>query len=62
MASVKRLQAAVLLLVAERESLRARAAGGDELEAIRLELVCRQQELAHAVVARCLHRPDRDAT
>jgi hypothetical protein len=62
MASVERLQAAVRLLMAERENLRARAAGGDELEATRLELVSRQQELAHAVVARCLLRSDRDAT
>jgi len=62
MANVKRMQAAVRLLMAERQDLRARAAGGAELESTRLELGCCQQELARALVARCLHRPDRDAT
>jgi hypothetical protein len=56
------MQAAVRLLVAERQAMQARAARGDELESNRLELVHRQRELARALVARCLHRPDRDAT
>jgi hypothetical protein len=61
MASVERIQEAVRLLVAERQAMHARAAGRDELESNRLELVRRQQELSRALIARCLRRPDRDA-
>jgi hypothetical protein len=62
MASGKHKQTAIRLLMGERKDLCARAAGGPELEPTRLELGCCQQELARALVARCLHRPDRDAT
>jgi hypothetical protein len=48
-------------LVAERQELHARAAGRDELESNRLELVRRQHELARALIARCLGHSDRDA-
>ena len=61
MANVERIQAAVRLLGAERQAMHARAARSDELESNRLELVHRQQELARALVARCLRRPDTDA-
>jgi hypothetical protein len=56
------MQAAVRLPVAERQALHAHAAEGDELEANRLELVHCQQELARALVARCLRRPATDAS
>jgi hypothetical protein len=62
MASVKHKQTAIRLLMAARQDLRARVAAGPELESTRLELGCGQQELARALVVRCLHRPDRDAT
>jgi hypothetical protein len=61
MSRVECIQEAVRLLVAERQALHASGAGRDELEWNRLELVHRQQELAHAMIARCLRRPERDA-
>lgn len=61
MASVDCIQQAVRRLVAERQELHAREAGRDELESNRLELVRRQQDLARALIARCLGHSDRDA-
>jgi hypothetical protein len=61
MARVECIQAAVRLLVAERQAMHERAAGRDELESNRLELVRRQQELSRTLIARSLRRPDRDA-
>ena len=61
MARVECIQAAVRLLVAERQAMHERAAGRDELESNRLELVRRQQELSRTLIARCLRRPDREA-
>lgn len=61
MASVEGIQEVLRALVAERQALHERGAGRDELESNRLELVRRQQELASAMIARCLRRPDRDA-
>jgi hypothetical protein len=43
------------MLVAERQALHA---SHDELESNRLELVNRQQKLAHALIDRCLRRAD----
>jgi hypothetical protein len=60
MASVDCIQQAVRRLVTERQELHARAAGRDELESNRLELVRRQHELARALIARCLGHSDRD--
>ena len=60
-ASVECIQEAVRRLVAERQALRARVAGHDELESNRLELVGRQQELSHALIARCLRHAARNA-
>jgi len=45
-------------LVAERQALHARNASHDQLESNRLELVNRQQKLAHALIDRCLRRTD----
>jgi hypothetical protein len=61
MGSVECIQQAVRRLVAERQNLHARDAGRDELESNRLELVRRQQDLARALIARCLGHSDRDA-
>jgi hypothetical protein len=52
MASVERLQAALRALVADRQGLHERGAVRDELEANRLQLVCRQQELSRALIDR----------
>ena len=54
MASVECLQEAVRTLVEERQALRDRHAGRDELESNRLELTCRQQQLSHALIHRYL--------
>ena len=46
------------MLVAERQALHARNASHEQLESNRVELVNRQQKLAHALIDRCLRRPD----
>jgi len=61
MTSVESLQNAVRVLVAERQALHEGRAAHDELEANRLELVARQQQLSEALIARYLPRADRDA-
>ena len=52
MASVESLHAALHVLVAERQALHERGAVRDELEANRLQLVGRQQELSRALIDR----------
>jgi hypothetical protein len=61
MASVQCLQDTVRTLVAERQALRERHAGRDELESNRLELARRQRQLSHALIDRCLRRAEHDA-
>ena len=61
MASVEYLQQAIRMLVAERQGLRERDAGADELEANRHELACRQRQLSRAVIERHLLPGERDA-
>lgn len=61
MASVECLQEAVRALVAKRQALHERGAASDELEANRLELVGRQQQLSRALIDRHLRSADRDA-
>jgi hypothetical protein len=61
MASVDCLQDAVRKLVAERQALRRRDAGREELESNRLELVRRQHQLSNAMIERYLRNVERDA-
>ena len=56
MASVEGLQEEVRSLVAERQALREREAGRDELESNRLEVARRQRQLSNALIERYLHR------
>jgi hypothetical protein len=61
MARVECLQDALRALVAERQALHASNAGCDELESNRLELVGRQQQLSHALIARYYHSAEQEA-
>jgi hypothetical protein len=58
---VECIQEAVRALVVERQALHVRAAGREELEPNRLELVFRQQQLSHALIARYGRSVRRDA-
>jgi hypothetical protein len=61
MSSVECLEAVLRALVAERQAMRDRNAGRDELETNRLEVVLRQRQLSKALIDRHLHRADRAA-
>jgi len=52
MASVEGVQEELRVLVAERQAMREREAGRDELESNRLELARRQRQLSHALIGR----------
>lgn len=54
MASVEGLQEELRVLVAERQAMREREAGRDELESNRLELAQRQRQLSYALIRRHL--------
>jgi hypothetical protein len=61
MPSVECLQEELRILVAQRQSLRYRNAGRDELESNRLELALLQRQLSHAFIDRYLRTADRAA-
>jgi hypothetical protein len=61
MSSVECVEAVLRALVAERQAMRDRNAGRDELETNRLEVVRRQGQLSKALIDRNLHLADRDA-
>ena len=61
MASVECLQEELRILVAERQAMRERDAGRDELESNRLELAQRQRQLSHAFIDRHLGHARRAA-
>jgi len=52
MPSVELIQGELRVLVAERQALRERDAGRDELESNRLELAQRQRQLSYALIDR----------
>ena len=58
MASVECLQEELRRLVRQRQALRERNAGRDELEPNRLELARRQRQLSHALIDRYLDHPE----
>jgi hypothetical protein len=61
MASVECIEEAVRALVAARQALHERNAGRLELEANRLQLVRRHQQLSRALITRYLPPAERDA-
>jgi hypothetical protein len=61
MASVEGVQEELRVLVAERQAMREREAGRDELESNRLELARRQRQLSHALIGRHLRDAGRAA-
>jgi hypothetical protein len=61
MSSVECLQERLSVLVAERQALRDRNAGRDELESNRLEVGCRQRQLSQALIDLHLRSTERDA-
>jgi hypothetical protein len=61
MASVEGLQEELRVLVADRQAMREREAGRDELESNRLELAQRQRQLSHALIGRHLRDAGRAA-
>jgi hypothetical protein len=61
MASVEGLQEELRVLVAERQAMREREAGRDELESNRLDLSQRQRRLSHALIDRHLRDARRAA-
>jgi hypothetical protein len=61
MSSVECLEEQLRTLAAQRQALRERAAGRDELESNRLELASRQRELSQALIDRYLPDTEREA-
>ena len=61
MASVEGLQEELRVLVADRQAMREREAGRDELESNRLELARRERQLSHALIGRHLRDAGRAA-
>jgi hypothetical protein len=61
MSSVECLQARLSVLVAERQALRDRNAGREELESNRLEVACRQRQLSQVLIDLHLRSTERDA-
>ena len=55
--AIRTLEEAISALVAERQAMHARGAHAEELEANRLELARRQQQLSYALIGRHLPLP-----
>jgi hypothetical protein len=59
--AIQALEETIRALVAERQAMRTRGAGREELEANRLELARRQQQLSYALIGCHLPLPNHRA-
>ena len=60
-AAIRALEEAIRALIIERQAMRARGAGRDELDANRVDLARRQHQLSYALIGRHFALPGRRA-